>query len=285
MNHPANIVYYHKGCMDGLGAAYAVWRELGDEDTVYIPVAYTDAIATTPRPPCVITFVDFCPSLEVLEQLLALQGVSRVQIIDHHISAQRTLDSLTHPKLLKIFDTTKSGATLAWETLHGGEPPWLLRHIEDRDLWKFQFEESRPLHAALSGRDWSFEQLHGLVNGGQGALARLSVIGRALLTKHDRDVRDVLASNARVVRIFGKDIPVCNAPFTMASDIGHELLQVTPDADYAATYWDTAEHRTFSLRSTVNGADVSMIASRFGGGGHARAAGFSVPRTHPLAQV
>ena len=284
MNHPSNIVYYHKGCMDGLGAAYAVWADQGDEDTVYIPVSYTDTIQM-PTATCVITFVDFCPKREVIEALLGLNHVRAVQIIDHHVSAVREIHDLVHPKLLKIFDESKSGASLAWETIHGGEPPWLLRHIEDRDLWRFRFEESRPLHAALSGRDWTFAELHELVKGGHGALAKLSVVGRALLVKHDRDVRDVLASNMRSTRISGIDVVICNGPFTMGSDLGHAMLEANPGVLYVATYWDTAEHRTFSLRSTADGADVSQIAEKFGGGGHPRAAGFSVPRAHPLATV
>jgi hypothetical protein len=284
MSNPSNIVYYHKGCMDGLGAAYAVWADQGDEDTIYIPVSYTDTIAV-PTALCVITFVDFCPKRVQLETLLAISLVSRVQIIDHHVSAERELEGLTHPKLLKIIDQTKSGATLAWEVIHGGEPPLLLRHIEDRDLWRFKFEESRPLHAALAGRDWTFDQLHDLVNGHTAALSKLSVVGRALLVKHDRDVRDVLTSNGRPATIAGERVLICNGPFTMASDLGHSMLELNPGIPFVATYWDTAEHRTFSLRSTADGADVSLIAAQFGGGGHARAAGFSVPRAHPLATI
>lgn len=284
MSNPSNIVYYHNGCMDGLGAAYAVWAALGRDDTVYIPVDYTDTIEP-PTHPCVITFVDFCPSREVLEKLLSLPWVTKTQIIDHHASAERLLSEIDHPRLLKVFDMVKSGATLAWETLHGGEPPWLLRHIEDRDLWQFKFDESRPLHAALTARDWTFEQLDDLVRGGNGALARLSVIGTALLEKHSRDVRDILKSNERWMHIAGSNVPVCNAPFTMASDLGHVLCATNRDSPFSAVYWDTAAHRRFSLRSLPEGADVSKIAEQFGGGGHAHAAGFSVPRTNPLAQA
>ena len=284
MSNPLNIVYYHKGCMDGLGAAYAVWADQGDEDTVYIPIAYTDSI-DVPKAQCVVTFVDFCPKRVQLETLLAISLVSRVQIIDHHVSAERELEGLTHPKLIKIIDQTKSGATLAWEVIHGGEPPWLLRHIEDRDLWKFKFEESRPLHAALSGRDWTFAQLHELVQGGRGALAKLSVVGRALLAKHQKDVSDVAAACMRPMRIVGYDVQACSAPFTMASDVGHLMLARGFNDPFAAVYWDTATHRTFSLRSLDGAVDVSIVAEKFGGGGHPRAAGFSVPRAHPLATV
>ena len=284
MSNPSNIVYYHKGGLGGLGAAYAVWADQGDEDTVYIPVSYTDTIEM-PAAACVITFVDFCPKREVIEALLASEHTRSVQIVDHHASAERELNALGHPKLLKIIDQTKSGATLTWETIHGGEPPWLLRHIEDRDLWRFTFEESRPLHAALSGRDWTFAELHALVEGGTAALAKLSVVGRALLVKHQKDVSDVAAACMRPMRIAGYDVQACSAPFTMASDVGHLMLARVFNDPFAAVYWDTATHRTFSLCSLDGAVDVSSVAEKFGGGGHPRAAGFSVPRAHPLATM
>jgi len=46
---------------------------------------------------------------------------------------------------------------------------------------------------------------------------------------------------------------------------------------FAACYWDTPEGRVFSLRSREDGADVSEIAKKYGGGGHAHASGFRVP--------
>ena len=54
---------------------------------------------------------------------------------------------------------------------------------------------------------------------------------------------------------------------------------------FAACYWDTAEGRVFGLRATDDGVDVSDVAKQYGGGGHAKAAGFKVPRSHELAQA
>lgn len=52
---------------------------------------------------------------------------------------------------------------------------------------------------------------------------------------------------------------------------------------FAACYWDTPTGRVFSLRSTDEGMDVSVIASQYGGGGHRNAAGFRVAFDHELA--
>lgn len=81
------------------------------------------------------------------------------------------------------------------------------------------------------------------------------------------------AAEARM-DIAGYNVPVVNAPYMWASELGNELCQGEP---FAATYYDTAEARVFSLRSKDDGVDVSEIASEFGGGGHRNAAGFRVP--------
>ena len=77
------------------------------------------------------------------------------------------------------------------------------------------------------------------------------------------------------MRIGGALVPVVNAPHFMASDVGNALAQ---EASFGATYFDNAEgKRVFSLRSVLNGADVSRVAAGYGGGGHVHAAGFQMP--------
>ena len=51
-------------------------------------------------------------------------------------------------------------------------------------------------------------------------------------------------------------MPVACLPYTMASDAGELLAQGEP---FAAVYWDTADHRQFSLRSRDGGMDVATI--------------------------
>ena len=75
-------------------------------------------------------------------------------------------------------------------------------------------------------------------------------------------------------------MPVASLPYTLTSDAGHLMAQGEP---FAACYWDTPHGRSFSLRSTDEGLDVSAIAGLYDGGGHRNAAGFRVPYGHDLA--
>jgi nanoRNase/pAp phosphatase (c-di-AMP/oligoRNAs hydrolase) len=68
-------------------------------------------------------------------------------------------------------------------------------------------------------------------------------------------------------------VPAVNCNHYFASEVGHELAIGRP---FAATYYDTTDGRVFSLRSSAEGLDVSEIAKRLGGGGHAKASGFKV---------
>ena len=45
---------------------------------------------------------------------------------------------------------------------------------------------------------------------------------------------------------------------------------------FAATYFDTGNIREFSLRSSPDGVDVSLVAEMYGGGGHKHASGFRI---------
>ena len=72
----------------------------------------------------------------------------------------------------------------------------------------------------------------------------------------------------------GKDILVVNASHWM-SEIGARL---SPDCDFAMIwYYDHEDKRIkVSLRSFHDTVDVSEIAKKFGGGGHKKAAGFTL---------
>ena len=73
----------------------------------------------------------------------------------------------------------------------------------------------------------------------------------------------------------GKDVLVVNSSHWM-SEIGGRL---SPDCDFAVIWYYDHEKRNVkvSLRAFHDSADVSEIAKEFGGGGHKKAAGFTLP--------
>ena len=173
-----------------------------------------------------------------------------------------------------------SGAGMTWDFFFPGQPrPTLIEHIEDRDLWLFKLEGTREVSANLFSYPQDFDVWDMLITS---SVEDQRADGAAIERKHKKDVIELVSATQRRIQIAGFDVPAANLPFIYSSDAGHLMAA---DEPFAACYWDTAQGRTFSLRSTDAGEDVSAIAQQYGGGGHRNAAGFRVPFGHSLATV
>lgn len=296
-----DIVIYHDNCADGFGAAWACWMRWGDACR-YVPASYGQA------PPSIvdgdrILIVDFSYKRAALEAMAAVAG--SVVILDHHKTAQADLEpfafqfcgsarldpedldgvfedfaELGRPPILAHFDMERSGARMAWDFCHGTEAPLLIRLIEDRDLWRFTMEDTKPFSLWLRSEPFSFGRFTHIHNTtrepGDEAVYRIMTEARAMQRFFDAKV-DEIASFASVRKIGQHDAIVVSCPPMFASEVGHALLEKHPDAPFAATYFDGPKSRMWSLRSRDDRVDVSEVAARFGGGGHRNAAGFGSP--------
>ena len=260
------LCLYHAGCMDGFGSAWVVNRYA--KDCEFIPVKYNDP------PPDVasrdVYIVDFSYPRDVLIQMY--QDANSLIVLDHHKSAQENLQGLDFAR----FDMNKSGCIMTWECLFPDFPsPMFLDYIQDRDLWKFELENSKAINAAMFSYPMDFEVWsHTFI--GTRSLIELKEQGTAILRDRQKQI-DSLVSGWAISRatIGGYDVPCLNCPRPLASDVLNILAQNEP---FAAGYFDNAKNRQFELRSTDEGVDVSQIARQFGGGGHRNAAGFSVEK-------
>ncbi len=276
----SKICIFHANCADGFGAAWAVWKALGDHGTTYRSASYGDPIPDLHGFDEVI-MVDF--SYKRPELLEIANKVNRVHIIDHHESAERELVDL--PDNVECeFDVDRSGAVMAWEAFHPGQPvPAILRFVQDRDLWRWEFEDTRPYTEAMfSYRPWSFEQWSQWAHEGAQSLIQQQLIaeGNALMRQKRTLVEGaVTANNITWVQLCGSTVPCASAIPAITSDTGHRLLELYPDAPFAAVARIIGKEARMSLRSDVqNGLhNVARVAEKHGGGGHANAAGFTMP--------
>lgn len=293
------LCIYHGNCADGFGAAWAVRAALGG-DVEFLPGVYGKPVPNVEGRD--VLMVDFSYSREAID-LMALQAKS-ILVLDHHKTAQaalepfaitecgggrfvyadlegiwRDLEELGRPKVAALFDMERSGAGITWDFFHPREPrPALIDRIEDRDLWRFKFPDTRAVQACVFSYPYDFAVWDGLFASDLGDLCRE---GNAIERKHFKDINELLPITKRRMQIADHDVPVASLPYTLTSDAGNIMAKGEP---FAACYYDTAEARVFSLRSADDGIDVSAIAASFGGGGHQHAAGFQVPRDHQLAQ-
>lgn len=272
MNKPLCI--YHGNCADGFGAAWVFNRHAGLECDFH-PGVYSEA------PPDVtdrdVFLLDFSYKHDVVAEMR--ERANRITLIDHHKSAVEDLAPLISAGTINaLVDMGHSGAMLAWLYLYDtveNAPP-LLRHIEDRDLWRFALPYTREIQSNLFSHPYDFGVWDELM---RADVRTLVAEGAAIERKHRKDLTELLRQTKHRRVIGGYNVPAANLPYTFASDAGNIMAE--NGEFFAAAYYDTPTHRVYSLRSN-NVVDVSEVAKQYGGGGHKNAAGFRVPFNHEL---
>ena len=309
------IVIYHANCLDGFGAAYCFHylKEHIPYDLEFYPANYGKEPPYKELAGKHVFIVDF--SYKKNQMIgIALQAASLV-VLDHHKTAKEELEGLEEAireeeqiRAAELgnngveeddcvacfihFNMQRSGTGLTWEYLTASYPPMnyviktpeLLKHIEDRDLWKFELPNTKALMAALQSLPMTFESWDSVMR--LESYDGMIMLGQKLLDQHLHLVKMGIESTKRMMNIGGIYVPVANLHGVFASDAGNLMsAEYAEGSLFSATYYDTADGRIFSLRSQQNGTDVSAIAAKYGGGGHKNAAGFKVPREHNLASL
>ena len=259
----------HHNDPDGFGAAYSAYKKFGKgKNVIYIAVDYG-----RPMPEIEdgsdVYILDFSYPRAILDSLVG--RMRSVMVIDHHKSAM--LDLQGHPNA--IFDMTKSGAGLSWDYFSEGAPrPDFINYIEDADLWRFALPDSKFIKNSIYQEDLTLEAyIKGARKSMKSRIREGKVIQRVV--KHNLEMGvDV----RHIIQIDEFKMLAVNVCLHM-SEFGNELYSkylVEAGADFSGVYYRyTPDTFKFSLRS-VGDFDVSVIAKRFGGGGHKNAAGFEL---------
>ncbi len=223
----------------------------------------------------VVVIVDFSLSTEDMQRICE---TSELIWIDHHKTAIEDLAALAD--LPGLRDLDEAGCVLTWRYFFPQEPmPEAVAYIGDRDVWRFAIPETAHFSEGLFYEDsnpgnhdlWAplLDREPGLV---RGLIERGQVLNKARL-----------AGIRRRVERYGFEI-VFEGHRTLAinlrgnGDIGAYIREL----GYTLAYCYFDSFRNGRLMTTVtlysDEVDVSVIAQRFGGGGHGGAAGFSFER-------
>lgn len=258
----------HHNDPDGFGAAYSAYKALVNHNVHYIAVDYG-----RPMPELEdgsnLFILDFSYPRATLDKLV--ERMASVLVIDHHKSAM--LDLLDHPNA--IFDMNKSGAGLAWDYFHPLKPrPDFINYIEDADLWRFALPDSKLIKNSIYQEDLT---LKAYIKGAKRSMKSRIREGKIIqkVVKHNLemgiDVRHVL----QIDEFKMLAVNVCLHMSEFGNVLFDEYLAES-GADFSGVYYRYTDNTyKFSLRS-VGDFDVSLIAKRFGGGGHKNAAGFEI---------
>lgn len=323
MGHPVTVLY-HADCLDGFGAAYAAWRRHKNTAT-YRPMHHGAPWSMDEVAGHDVFILDFSFHPALLESMARIaRSVTQIDHHASALkewSAPALRDEtgfhFHHPTLpLNIhFDLNKSGARLAWEHFHPGTPvPLAIQHIEDLDMWRFALPGTRPFCRALRLMPFDLEAWHALIAAisDESAERYLEMVksGTAIETFFQREIeRLAQGSLCQPAQLRGEPVDALqatrhgqniissgeqswlavsglavNANALFASELGNLLAEKGASFGLVWQLSGNGEIKA-SLRAKGSTPDVSVIAARYGGGGHPNAAGFRLPAGQFFSEI
>lgn len=274
-DHRPLVIYHGRNCPDGFGAALAAWVFYGGQ-AEFLALDHGAVKSVADLPPLdgrAVYILDFSFSADILQAIEA--RAARLVLLDHHKSAADALAGYACRCGVVHFDMKKSGARLAWEFFLPDTPlPDLVRFVEDRDIWVWQYPQSAGFLAALDMEPFSFERWQQLAALQGPDLLAYVARGQAMDAKFS-NLAEEIAQAAQPIELNGVRGLMVNAPGMFHSLVGDMLSKKS--GSYALMWTvDKQGVVKVGLRSQ-RGFDCIPLAASFGGGGHAQACGMRLP--------
>jgi oligoribonuclease NrnB/cAMP/cGMP phosphodiesterase (DHH superfamily) len=277
------VLITHASCNDGIGSALVALAYAKNTNTKEPEIFYCQYGMEPPMEDLIgkhVIIADFSFEEEELE---AINKVAETLVVlDHHDTPiKKGLDKLPYVYI----DQSKSGCRLLYHYIHDvygtvikedRDVPYLLRLIEDRDLWNWKYPDTRAAYAFIKSKslDWLYENVVELTSHQSKLLEDSLLKYNGVIEYQDNHITKVVKKipDMEFVEFDGTLVPCINST-TLISETGNALAEET---DYSVQYFITDTEIVFSLRSIGKEYDVAAIAMKFGGGGHPNSAGFGV---------
>ncbi len=266
---------YHSRCADGTGAAWVAWKKFGGK-AQYLPIEPRKIPHVSFKGREVYVFDNSFPA-EAIKKIE--RAAKKLVIIDHHVTSKEDVESARE----HVFDNNHSGAVLAWNYFNPQKPvPRLLLHIEDFDLWKFRFPDTKKISAFFGWGGFEISEFDKIMKQFSSPKTRVKVLEQGkLLLDYENYLVERLIKNAELVSFAGYKILAVNSPI-LNSQIGFRLWHIREP--FSVVWHERNGFRYFSMRCDKDGKfDVSKVAARYNhGGGHRAAAAFTLPANKPF---
>lgn len=302
-------IRYHSSCYDGFGAMWSARQALeymGNPEYAnanYSPAFYGKDEASFKDK--IVVFVDYCPKRNVID---ALAKDNLVLVIDHHATAQEALlgidkDGKKIPGVEPVpsidttfeeyytqfkqglrgayarFDMTKSGAGLAYRYFHNTDRvPQMIKFIEDRDIWKFQYgDDTKAFHAFLLSQPFDYTRWSNIAEAAEDheKLSQMIKKGNGVLEYCNQLVANIIEP-AVVYETNGVKYAMFNTT-SHWSEVGEYACEKL-GVDYSiALTIDFKQNQTRGSIRPKKGTNCLPLANFLQGGGHAGAGGFQFP--------
>jgi len=280
------LVIYHSRCPDGMCAAWCA--DLYFRDKPDVEVEFYPAVHNKPPPlkrvakADVVYIVDFAYSREDLIKIRDLTDM--LKVLDHHKSSEASCHGLDFCE----FDMDRSGAGMSWDYFFPNEDrPWLVDYIETRDIWTWKWPTAEEVLAFLDTLPISFET-YDKIHKGDITFGECRDKGEAIVQYIEMYNKETASAGTRFITFqcpSGEiyfDVPIVNASYKGISQLVHEICQ---GHDFGIGWFRRHDGKyQFSVRVSEDSTfDASKFCKSFGGGGHVKASGFTLP--HEIVEL
>lgn len=268
----------HKNCPDGFSAAWVIWTKYKN-NAIYLGYnagskqfyhykEITDKIV-------IITDISF--SLEITKKIEKLS--KKIIIIDHHDTYYEELKELKYFQ----FNNKFSAGYLTWKYIYPKKPmPEVIKIISDNDTgtWKIphskQFALLLKIKYDLELTNKNFNIFSKLTK--KNILKKNIEIGSYYREYETKIIQLIMRKSTQKiwnnykVQLIEIDIPLLNGTIAIK-------LSEIPNIDIGIVYRYNRSKKVYivTMRTERNNIHLGKIASKYGGGGHLRAASFTTP--------
>lgn len=278
------LIIYHNNCWDGMAAAYAA-QKVFKENADYLAMNYSDPLPIFNKYTKVY-ILDYSFKLPQMIQILENNPQVHFVNIDHHSGAlELKILQNKYWNFVFKYDEDESGATLSWLYFNSFpsvrfEPPLFYKYIKDRDLWRFELNNSKEVNAFIRSKPKNFSSCEELEQKIKNSIENVIISGECIL-QYDKTLIEEAIKNVHFVDLLGYIIPVVNSS-QFFSEIA-EQLYIKYNTPFAAVYFNRTDgKRQWSLRSPKSFNVCEEIAKKKGGSGHPQSSGFEEDCSIPI---
>lgn len=259
-------VYNHGGCHDGETAASVCYKALNNNAT-YHPIGHHYKWSEEEKKVDWIIFVDICPKEEILNDLVS--KVKYVTVIDHHKTA-KTVKGVDF-----FYNINVSGCILAhWYFFPHLPVPEMCKYVSDRDIWTWELPYSKEINNGMwLGLDITKENAHYIMT--HWDKVKYKNLGIEFI-KAKSIMCDTLIKNAYIGTFCDLTVYVIDCPYMFRSVVGNTIILKSKNIDVCLLYSFKADKSVFSISLRSLKTDVSILAQKYGGGGHKHASGMQL---------
>lgn len=298
-----DIIVYHAGCPDGIASLWCA-TFFTDIKIKYPCIAGKNPIIDVTDKN--ILFVDICPQADYL--LSIADKAKYIAIFDHHITSINILKDIIEQiksknNILLEIDINRAGCQITWDYFagKGSLRPEFVEYIADRDLWTWKLPNSKEYNIGLKELGYlNDNDLSKLTNLNANPNEKINLIqfgscidfaNRKHLEQGANNAIQVsLIHDNKMYRIWlgGNINPGLRSEFgaLLCNKKLKDEFGSLPDFSATWQYNPASDEWWISLRGIKDiSPDLAVISQKYGGGGHALAAGFTIKSPQNLRDI